>query len=42
MVISTFSAAILKMAYGIDVKDESDEMLTYIDAGMEGIRKLAV
>ena len=42
MVLSTFSAVILKMAYGIDVKDESDEMLTYIDAGMEGIRKLAV
>ncbi|TFK83976.1 CyP450 monooxygenase [Polyporus arcularius HHB13444] len=38
----TFTAAILKMAYGIDVKDEKDEMLTYIDTGLQGSRELVV
>ncbi|RPD57201.1 CyP450 monooxygenase [Lentinus tigrinus ALCF2SS1-7] len=36
----TFTAAILKMAYGIDVKDENDELLTYIETGLQGSREL--
>ena len=30
------------MAYGIDVKDENDEVLTGIDAGLQGTRELVV
>lgn len=30
------------MAYGIDVKDENDEVLTYIDTGLEGSRELII
>ncbi|RPD57200.1 CyP450 monooxygenase [Lentinus tigrinus ALCF2SS1-7] len=38
----TFTAAVLKMAYGIDVKDENDEMLAFIEAGLQGTRELIV
>ncbi|KAI0690875.1 cytochrome P450, partial [Cerioporus squamosus] len=38
----TFTTAVLKMAYGIDVKDEHDEVLTYIDTGLQGSRELII
>ncbi|KAI0691793.1 CyP450 monooxygenase [Cerioporus squamosus] len=38
----TFTTAVLKMAYGIDVKDENDEVLTYIDTGLQGSRELII
>ncbi|KAI0690874.1 cytochrome P450 [Cerioporus squamosus] len=38
----TFTSAVLKIAYGIDVKGENDEMLAFIDAGLAGTRELVL